>query len=404
MAASLHGAQLSSHKNGCYLMALFVVAFFFSTALTTVLSILLGLIWLFTEQYKALPKLLKSQPIAGWSVLMMLCFIIGLSYGNATESEALYSLGKYKKFLFIPVLMVFFHDERYRRWAWLGFTFAAALTVILSDIKAIGIVDLNPHYVSATIKNRITHSMFVAFFAYYCMSKSVNSPRFTKLYWGLCALSLHNLFFVVEGRTGQIAGLALIILFVCQRLSKKGLLVSLVAIAMLMVVFLNFSDKAKRFNEGIVNSKAYLEQNLDPKLRKNSAATRYVFWEYSAKLIAEKPLLGHGTGSFVPQYKRIAAGENLSPIHAHNELFMIGVQLGLLGIIVYLGFIASQYYAASQLIGENKFLAHGFLLTLVITSIFNCPIYDHAQGHWVVTLIALCFAPTRDNSSRENYA
>jgi O-antigen ligase len=306
--------------------------------------------------------------------------------------------------LFIPILMIFFHDERYRHWAWIGFTFAGILSVLLSDIKDLGIVDLNPHYASATIKNRITHSMFVAFFTFYCLHKSYESPHFAKLYLALCVLSLHNLFFVVEGRTGQIIGLALIILFAFQRFTKKGILLSLIAIAMLMAAFLNFSDKAKRINEGIENSKAYLEQNLDPELRVTSVAARYVIWEYSLKLIAEKPLLGHGTGSFVSQYKQIATEDSNFRIHAHNELLMVGVQLGLLGIIVYLGFIGCQCYSASQLVGENKFLAQGFLLTLIITSMFNCPIYDHAQGFWVVTLIALCFTPIQDKHIQENHA
>lgn len=404
MVASLREMQLFAHKNGCYLMGAYVAAFFFSTLFTSIFLILLGLIWLFTQQYQAFPKLLKASPTAIFALLIYSLFIVGLSYGNATQAEGWYSLSKYNKVLFIPILMVFFYDGRYRRWAWLGFMVAGTLTVFLSDLKAAGVLNLNPHYATATIKNRITHSIFVAFFAFCCMSKMYSSPHLKKLYLSLTLLSLHNLFFVVEARTGQIAGLALIILFACQRLNKKGLLVVLVMLLIFFAAFLNLSNKAKRFNEGIVNSKAYLEHNLNPKLRKNSAATRYIFWEYSANLIAEKPLLGHGTGSFSPELKRIAIKEKTTALHAHNELLMIGVQLGLLGMIVYLGFIASQYYSLRRLTGEDKFIAQGFLLTQVIISLFNCPIYDHAQGLWVVTLIALCFAPIQDNSSQENYA
>jgi O-antigen ligase len=404
MAASLQKMQLFAHKNGCFLMGAYVAAFFFSTLFTSIFLIFLGLIWLFTQQYQAIPKLLKSSPTTIFALLIYSLLMVGLSYGNATNAEGWYSLSKYNKILFIPILMIFFYDGRYRRWAWVGFMAAGAITVIHSDLKALGLLNFNPHYATATVKNRITHSIFVAFFAFYCMSKSYSTEYYRKIYLALSLLSLHNLFFVVEGRTGQIAGLALIVLFALQRLSKKGFLMVLVTILIFLAVFLNFSDKSKRFNEGIVNSKAYLEHNLNPKLRKNSAATRYIYWEYSVNLIAEKPLLGHGTGSFSPEFKRIAIQEKNTALHAHNELLMIGVQLGLLGIVVYLGFIVSQYYSLRRLAGEDKFIAQGFLLTQVIISIFNCPIYDHAQGLWVITLIALCFTPIQDNSSQENYA
>jgi O-antigen ligase len=401
---TLQETQAWALKNGSYLMLLFVVGFYFSTVLTSIISILLGALWLFTKQYKHLIDLLKTQSIACWSLLLFTCFLLGLSYGNTAESDAFYSLGKYKKFVFIPILMIFFYDPRYRRWAWRGFVIASILTLLFSDLKAAGLLNLNPHYVSATIKNRITHSIFVAFFAFYCLHKMYGGSAYAKLYLVLCVLSLHNLFFVVDGRTGQVIALVLIGLLAFQRLSRKGFFLSLVILSVFMGLFLNFSDKAKRINEGIINSEKYLEHTLDPALRETSVAARYVFWDYSSKLIAEKPMFGHGTGSFVQEYNRIAKGDSKALLHAHNEFIMIGVQLGLLGIIVYLGFLGSQFYSAKQLLIEDKLLAQGFLLTLLITSMFNCPIYDHAQGHWAITLIALCFAPLQDYNKQENYA
>jgi O-antigen ligase len=76
----------------------------------------------------------------------------------------------------------------------------------------------------------------------------------------------------------------------------------------------------------------------------------------------------------------------------HNEFLMIGVQLGLLGLSIYLGFLASQYYLSRKLPDKEKWLAQGLLLTLIVTSLFNTPIMDHAEGHWFVAMIALCFA------------
>jgi len=71
---------------------------------------------------------------------------------------------------------------------------------------------------------------------------------------------------------------------------------------------------------------------------------------------------------------------------------MIGVQLGLIGLFIYLGFLGSQYYYAKKLPDHEKWFAQGLLLSLMITSSFNSPFLDHNEGHWFGTMIALCFA------------
>jgi hypothetical protein len=71
---------------------------------------------------------------------------------------------------------------------------------------------------------------------------------------------------------------------------------------------------------------------------------------------------------------------------------MIGVQLGLIGVFIYLGFLASQYTCAKKLPNKEKWFAQGLLLSLIITGLFNSPFLDHNEGHWYATMIALCFA------------
>jgi hypothetical protein len=70
---------------------------------------------------------------------------------------------------------------------------------------------------------------------------------------------------------------------------------------------------------------------------------------------------------------------------------MIGVQLGTFGILIYLGFLTQLFKQSTNLNIENKYLAQGLLLILIITSAFNSPILDLSEGHWFVTLIALCY-------------
>lgn len=374
---------------GGFITPLWLISIFFSTSLAIILSVLLILLWLLSFQFMTLPAILKKSPVAAWSLLLFACFIFGLSYSSAIPSDGFSIIMKYRELLFIPVLFSFLTTERYRSWAWKAFIIASVLTLLISFLMSAGMIELNTKGDPA-FKSRITHSIFIAFFAFFCAHKACADDRYVGLYLALLLLCGYNLFFVVEGRTGQLIFFALILLFAVQRLTKKGLLFSLIAIIIFLALFLNFSEKATRLHEGFANTQAYLQPK--PEQTESSMGQRYTFWKYSLELIAEKPLFGHGTGSLAKEYKRIAKGEGFITDNPHNEFFMIGVQLGLLGLFVYLGFLASQYYCSRKLPKEEKWLAQGILLSLIITSLFNTPILDHTEGHWFASMIALCFA------------
>jgi O-antigen ligase len=380
-------------KTGGIFTAFFIVAIYFSTSLTVILSVIVGLLWLLSGKFIDLPKILKQYPVAAWSLALFGCFIVGVSYGSATQNDALAMVNKYRELFFIPVLIPFLSIERYRDWAWKAFMLVSVLTLIGSYLMDMGVLGADKQ-LDPSFKSRITHSIFIAFFAFFCLHKSYDDMRYSKLYIAFFSLCVGNLFFVVEGRTGQFIVIALILLFTLQRLGNIGRLFTVIAVTLLLTLFLNFSDKASRIYEGVTNTQDYLK--LVPGQTESSMGQRYNFWTYSLKLIAEKPLLGHGTGSFAKEYQQIANGERVITSNPHNEFLMITVQLGLLGLFIYLGFFASQYYCARALPKTDKWLAQGVLLSLFITSLFNTPFFDHTEGHWFATMIALCFAASQN--------
>ncbi len=376
-------------KAGGIFTALLIGSIYFSTSLAIILSAVLGLLWLLSGQLTGMPGLLRKYPVALWSLLLYGCFIAGLSYGNATDSDAFSMLRKYRELLFIPILISFLTTERYRYWAWNTFMIASAATLLISYLMNFGIISLNEQG-DPCYKSRITHSIFISFFAFFCMHKVYDDKRYGKLYLTLAILCLYNLFFVVEGRTGQLIVAALILLFSIQRLTIKKCGITVVIGAVLFALFLNFSDKASRITEGIANTQAYLQPVSEQ--TESSMGLRYTFWKYSLKLMADSPMVGHGTGSFAKEYQRIAIGEQVMTHNPHNEFFMIGVQLGLFGLLAYLGFLSSQLYYARELSDNEKWLAQGLLMSLLITSLFNTPFFDFTEGHWYAVMVALCFA------------
>ncbi len=385
-------------RYGAYIAALFIIAIYLSTSLAIIISGVLGLLWPLTAQYQKLPLVLKEFPVATWALLLYLCFIIGLGYGNAPSEDALSILRKYRELFFIPVLSCFFTNERYRTWAWKAFFIASLLTLLGSYLMDFGIMDMFRHK-AFTLKSRITHSILIAFFMFFCAHKAFENKKQSRWYFLLLIVGVYNLFFLVDGRTGQLVFMGLAPLFALQRFGKKGLLVLLSLLIIFFSLYFNFSDKSARIHEGLDNTRAYI--NHQPQNKRTSMQIRYTFWENSVKLVSEKPWLGHGTGSFAQEYQRVTGAKHNNVKNPHNEFLLIAVQFGLLGLVIYIGFFFSQYSCAKTLPDPEKWLAQGLLLTLIITSLFNSPFLDHTEGHWFAAMIALCFAPSIEFDGHE---
>lgn len=385
-----HRFQARLPEYGSFVTALFLVSIYFSTSLAIIFSGILGLLWLLSGQFMDLPGTLRKNPVAAGSLLLYMSFIVGLSYGSASHEESIKMISKYRELFFIPVLIPFLSTKRYRTWAWNVFIIASMLTMLISYLMNLGVLGPIDVMYGPSWKSRITHSLFMAFFAFFCLHKACDGKRLTVVYSSLFLLSVYNLFFIVEGRTGQLTALALMALFALQRFTVKGRLLTLLTIVAFLGLFLNFSDKADRINEGFANTQAYLQEH--PEQTESSMGQRYTFWHYSLKLMAEKPLVGHGTGSFAQEYQRIAKGERFITQHPHNEFLLIGVQLGLLGLIPYFGFLVSQFFCSLKLPDQDRWLAQGLLVSLLIISLFNTPFFDHTEGHWFACMIALCYA------------
>ena len=379
-------------RYGPLLMAVFMIAIYVSTSASTIVSVLIGLLWFLSKQFNNLPSVLKNSSVSDWALLLYLCFIVGLLYGDAPRTEAFAMLRKYRELLYIPVLSCFFANEHYRHYAWKAFLIASVLTLITSYAMDFGIIDMLRHK-TFTLKSRITHSIFIAFFMFYCAHKLFEKKN-SYLWWSLLLLiGIYNLFFVVEGRTGQLVFMALVPLFAIQRFNKKGLFYAISGLIILLALYFNFSDKSGRIHEGLANTQNYLQHKSEK--TPSSMGLRYSFWENSLKLVTEKPLLGYGTGGFAKEYQRITGSKMEDVLNPHNEFLLIAVQFGLLGIFTYCGFLFSQYYSAKILPDAEKWLAQGLLITLIVSSLFNSPFFDHDGGHWFAILIALCFAPNK---------
>ena len=101
-------------------------------------------------------------------------------------------------------------------WAWKAFVIASVITLLASYFMDFDIISTNeqgdPCYQEP---NYSWH--FYRFLCFFCLHKVSDGGPYSRFYLIGVILSLYNIFFIVEGRTGQLIALALILLFAIQR-------------------------------------------------------------------------------------------------------------------------------------------------------------------------------------------
>ncbi len=380
----------------CVLLLFFVP---FSTAVTAILPFIILAAWIVTSQFKDLKFLLQQLKCAVFAFVLFILLIIAVFNSSIPWEQSLAFVKKYRELFFLLVFIPFFKNPKYRLWAFHAFTASMLITLIASYLMYFDIVpEPASSYESPSIRMRITHSLFIAFFAFYCAHQFINAKTYRYLWAIAFLMSTINIFFMIEGRTGQLIYFLLILLFTYQRLSiLKGLLFIAVNI-IFFVIFINFSASGSRIQEGIDNSKSYLQGNTETQ---SSMGQRLTFWKHAWTLITEKPVFGHGTGNYESGYARLAAADEILTSNAHSEFLMISVQTGLIGLILFIAMIAGFYNDTLSLTGWEQFFAQGVWLAFVCNSVINSTLLDNTEGHWFAILIALSLAPVLAEKSKQ---
>jgi O-antigen ligase len=386
-----HFQILVTHTGGV-LSALLILSIPFSTSIAIVLTGLLFLLWMLSCQFFSLPELFKQNPIAFSALLLMGYLLVGVIYSSASFEESINIWFKYREFLLVIILVPFLSINRYRQWALIAFIIGSLITLAVS--YAIDFDFIKRTTYSASVKSSITHSIFIAFFAYFCAQQAYQKKSYA-LFWVLLLLvSIHNLYFVTFGRTGQLIAFLLALLFSFQHFNKQNIMLFILASIISIVLFVNYSNSGHRIVEGIVNTKNFDANNPETT---SSMGRRLTYWKHAFSLIKERPWFGYGTGSFAKEYVRISSANEHQTTNPHSTYLLITAQVGIGGLLLYLGFLFSLYWRLQILPDHQKWLAQGVLLTIATSSMFNSPILDHTEGHWFACLIALFFNRSENN-------
>ena len=348
---------------------------------TTILALIC---WIASGKIRELPKLLLTNKLALLSTALFFLLIAGVFYSPAETGDALSALKKYRELILFVMALSYLSNRANK--ADLAEKFFIAGSILLLSISYSMYFGLIPteKFGYSTVYH-ITHSFFMAILAFWALQKAIVSPKFRIFWCFIFIATCINLFYIAPGRTGMFVFVALALLTIFQHLSlRKSIIGMLICGAVIGAAFASSENFSTRFHEAVGEI-----QNYQPGSSRTSLGMRFDWWHNSITLIKEKPLLGHGTGSFEIEQKRLIKGtKTMKSDNPHNEYLFIGVQVGLVGVVLYLSLLGGLFGASFKKKPYN-FLLQGVVVAMFCGCLMNSFLFDSHQGHFFAIISAI---------------
>ena len=389
--------KLERLAQSLFLLAVFSVAF--STALTN-LFVVLGYLNFIALLALSAPTRRAAGSLPGMLAIGLLAlFIVGASWSMAPHAESLLAIRKYSRLLLVPIgVALSRRDPRLAPRALIAFLAGAALLASASYLVRFDLMPVSDlgwwragdAKDAFAFRNHITIGILLSFATMVCFLLA--SYRKT-LRARLIAIAGGVLFAVPilvlnQGRTGYVdLFIGLVALFLLRtRLTLLRTTGGLAAIALLFAAFYvvspNFNSRTNDLIDEVTTNK-----------QTSPNGVRVSFMQTGLRAVAQHPLFGNGTGAFSEIYAPVAAqvwGAGtpmaLARHQPHSEFLLVTVQLGALGLAVYIALLVALGRSA---LAVRSFETDTMALLWVIyvaTSTFNSLLWDTTEAHWFLLL------------------
>jgi O-antigen ligase len=356
-----------------------------SVALDNALLLVVLLAWLASGHYREKLSSIRANPVASMALVFIFLLLAGCTYGSGNWQDAVHFLRKYSSLLYLPVLVTLFANERDKRNALIAFGAAMFVTLVLSYGLWLGL--LPPAWVKnhtadnpVVFKLHITHGIFMALASFLAVVAAVyvTDRRWRIVLIIAAALAAFNVLFMVQGRTGYLVMGTLAAYFFFARFRWRGLAV-VIFIAAAVVAAGVVTDSP--FVSRIALMFSEMHQWKAGSGGNTSIGIRMDFYRICWALIQDHPIFGVGTGGFIQAYADKVAGTGLVAWNnPHNQFLLTTVQLGVVGLLVLLALFATLWSAADKQPKPVQLAARALVLTMLVGSLFNSLLIDHAEG------------------------
>lgn len=373
-----------------------------ATSVGKLLVLVLGLGLLLWAVLRHAPVDALSRLRTAPMVLLMLGILgLSLSYTSAPLAQALNDFAKYGKLLLIPLVLVLVRERRHAMLALGVYMVAQSFVMFSSYLLSMG---MELPWVTKSVRTSIgtvyssylDQSIMTAGFAAVCwhLRAGFGGSRGTWLAIAFAALATVNVLFLLPGRSGHLAMIAVLSLALLWAVPARWRLATLFAPVLLVGLTAVMSPQFKLRLEQVVNeSRQYRSSDSDPM---TSSGQRLHFWNRSLQAIAQRPISGFGVGSWNHEYTRLEAGTPSAATakvrNPHQEYLLWGVQLGLPGIALLLGLMAAVGLDARGFAPAIRRATWSILTVFMVACLFNSSLFDALIGDYFCLMFGLLLA------------
>lgn len=210
---------------------------------------------------------------------------------------------------------------------------------------------------------------------------------------GIATLTLiHTLGFLI-GRSGHLVALVVIVLAVIYelptRLKWASIFVPVLLIAGLAVSSQKFLERTYLLQDEVKSY--YVKANTS-----TSSGQRLLFWETSLNAIKERPVLGHGTGSWNKEYTRLASEKaditTLTTDNPHQMFLLWAVEAGIVGLLMLCWLIVALLIRSRKMAPNDARTLQSVVAALIVAGMFNSPLYGIGIGDFFCVGLGICLA------------
>lgn len=373
-----------------WLLAAEMVALLFSPPLTNLVELALYLVMLASGELRSRFVRAVRQPMVLGALLFLAVVTVGLVYSIGSWNDSLGMWWGWRKLLLLPIAAALFDDPSWKRRLALILVAVAALCALVSYAGILLHVTYYLYEPGVVIRNHATQGMMfsVAAFAAVLLMKAGAPSRGERLFLAAAALLLiTNAVFVTTGRSGYLVAAVLTVVLVLGWLDRdrtsllKRLGFAFGALVLALVVLAS----SPVVRHGVLKGIHETQRALHHSEAITSMSERVVYLRNTLELIAARPLLGYGTGAFTEAYRRHVAGrtgvDGLVAHDPHNQYLNIATEDGLLGLAVFLWFLAAALrQRASQ---PYRLLGLGVLAAWCATSLFSSHFSTFSEGRFI---------------------
>ena len=365
------------------------VALPWSTSATSIL-IVLWLIALVPTLDVASVRREVTSAAGGLPVLVWALAAVGMLWSDVSWSERIAGMAGYHKLLVIPLLLA--QCRRSGRGHWMIFGFLAssiALLVVSWALVLMPGLSWRGRELGVPVKNYIVQSTIFAICAFGLIGQAAGMwrtrVRLSLVLFLLAGAFIANIGYVATARTTLVVMLVMLLLFGWRQFGWKGatgaFLIGAVVASALWV-----SSPYLRWRVSLAAAQLQTHDASNVNVSA-SVGLRLEYWKKSLALIAEAPVIGHGTGTIPQLFRRDATAQTVPAListNPHSQILAVAIELGLVGTVA----LIAMWIAHFALFRGGTLVAWFGLLVVtsnVVSSLFNSHLFDFSEG-WLYVL------------------